>query len=152
MKSTSEAAFETAIEGHLLSNGYVRHASKDFNAELAFFPEIALQFIRVTQPKVWAKLEALHQEKTGERVIVALSKWMDTHGVLATLRHGFKCYGKTLRIAFFKPAHDLNPDLATHYAGNILGITRQLHFSTKRPKDSLDVTLSVNGLPLILLC
>ncbi len=151
MKSTSEAAFETAIEEVLLVNGYVKHASREFDAEQAIFPEVALEFIRTTQNKVWEKLEALHQEKTGERVLSALCKWMDTHGVLATLRHGFKCYGKTLRIAFFKPAHGLNPDLEARYAGNILGITRQLHFSTKRPNDSLDVTLSVNGVPVVTL-
>src|SRR5690606_23455007 len=29
-----------------------------------------------------------------------------------------------------------------------LGLTRQLHFSPKRSNDSLDVTLSVNGVPL----
>jgi type I restriction enzyme R subunit len=151
VKSTSEAAFETAIEEVLLVNGYVKHASREFDAEQAIFPEVALEFIRTTQNKVWEKLEALHQEKTGERVLSALCKWMDTHGVLATLRHGFKCYGKTLRIAFFKPAHGLNPDLEARYAGNILGITRQLHFSTKRPNDSLDVTLSVNGVPVVTL-
>jgi type I restriction enzyme R subunit len=151
MKTTSEAAFETAIEAVLLANGYTRHISKDFDFELAIFPEVVLQFIRTTQSKVWEKLEALHGEHTGERVISALCKWMDTHGVLATLRHGFKCYGKTLRIAFFKPVHGLNPDLEARYAGNILGITRQLRFSVKRPKDRLDVTLSVNGIPLVTL-
>jgi type I restriction enzyme R subunit len=148
MKATSEAAFETAIEEVLMAQGYVQHVSKDFDAELAIFPEVALAFIENTQPKVWGKLKALHNEKTGERVISALCKWMDTHGVLDTLRHGFKCYGKTLRIAFFKPAHGLNPELEARYAANILGITRQLHFSTKRPNDSLDVTLSVNGVPI----
>jgi len=148
MKATSEAAFETVIEEVLLSSGYVTHSSKEFDPELALFPEVALSFIQTTQSKIWDKLEALHKEKTGERVISALCKWMDTHGVLTTLRHGFKCYGKTLRIAFFKPAHGLNPDLEARYGGNILGITRQLHFSTKRLNDSLDVTLSVNGVPL----
>ncbi|RBP52899.1 type I restriction endonuclease subunit R [Arenicella xantha] len=148
MKTTSELTFETAIEAVLLSNGYVKHKSKQFDAELAIFPEVALSFIQKTQPNVWAKLETLHNEKTGERVIAALCKWMDTHGVLTTLRHGFKCYGKTLRIAFFKPAHGLNPELEARYAENALGITRQLYFSTKRPKDSLDMTLSLNGLPI----
>lgn len=151
MKATSEAAFETAIEEVLLARGYVRHVSTAFDAELAIFPEVALAFIERTQPKVWEKLKTLHSENTGERVISALCKWMDTHGVLTTLRHGFKCYGKTLRIAFFKPAHSLNPELDARYADNILGITRQLHFSTKRPADSLDVTLSVNGVPVVTL-
>ncbi len=149
MKFTSEAAFETAIEDVLLGQGYVRHVSKDFDPETSIFPSVALNFIQTTQSKVWEKLEAIHEEHTGERVLAALCKWMDTHGVLATLRHGFKCYGKTLRIAFFRPAHGLNPELDAQYASNILGITRQLHFSAKRSHDSLDVTLSVNGVPLV---
>ena len=36
---------------------------------------------------------------------------MDANGSLATLRHGFKCYGRTLRVAFFKAAHEMNPEL-----------------------------------------
>ncbi len=72
---------------------------------------------------------------------------MDTYGSLATLRHGFKCYGRTLRVAFFKAAHELNPELEARYAANQLGITRQLHFSSRSEK-SLDVTLSLNGIPI----
>ena len=145
---TSEAAFETAIEEHLLSHDYTRHVSRDFDPDRAIFPETTLAFIRKTQPTVWDKLQALHGDNTGERVISALCKWLDAHGVLATLRHGFKCYGKALRIAFFKPAHGLNPDLDARYAANILGVTRQLRFSSKRPNDSLDLTLSLNGIPV----
>ncbi len=148
MKQTTEKAFEGAIEEVLLANGYEQHSSSDFDRELAIFPEVALDFIRETQPEVWSKLEALHGDKTGERVIAALCRWLDSHGILATLRHGFKCYGKTLRIAFFKPAHGLNPALKTRYAANTMGLTRQLHFSPKNEK-SLDVTLSVNGIPVV---
>ncbi len=149
MKPTTEAAFESALELSLLDAGYRALPSKAFSRELAIFPDAALEFIRETQDKVWAKLETLHGEKTGERVIAALCKWMDSHGVLNTLRHGFKCYGKTLRIAYFKPAHGLNPDLDARYRANRLGVTRQLYFSQKRPLDSLDVTLSLNGIPLV---
>ena len=85
-KANSETAFETAIEEILLARGYQQHVSRDFDAELAIFPEVALAFIEQTQPKVWDKPKALHNEKTGERVISALCKWMDTHGVLTTLQ------------------------------------------------------------------
>jgi type I restriction enzyme R subunit len=80
----------------------------------------------------------------------ALCKWLDTHGALATLRHGFKCFGKTLRIAYFRPAHGLNPELEARYQANLVGLTRQLHFSP-RSEQSLDVVLSVNGLPVVTL-
>lgn len=149
MKPTTEEAFESAIELSLLDAGYHSLPSKAFSPEVALFRKTALAFIQQTQNQVWAKLEALHGDNTGERVIAALSKWMDSHGVLNTLRHGFKCYGKMLRIAYFKPAHGLNPDLDARYQANQLCITRQLYFSKKRPHDSIDVTLSLNGIPLI---
>jgi len=150
MKLTSEAAFETAIETVLLADGYQKLLSSDFDRERAIFPEIALSFIRQTQAKIWDKLEALHGEETSERVLQALGKWLDTYGALATLRHGFKCFGKTLRIAYFRPAHGLNAELDARYRANCLGLTRQLHFSPNNEK-SLDVVLSVNGIPLVTL-
>ena len=147
MNRTSEAAFETVIEAHLLQNRYVRVAREGFDRERAIFPETVLAFIRETQPKEWAKLEALHGDKTGEQILGDLCKWMDAHGALATLRHGFKCYGRTFHAAFFKAAHELNPELEARYAANCLGLTRQLHYSPRSEK-SLDVTLSLNGIPV----
>jgi type I restriction enzyme R subunit len=147
MKQTSEAAFETAIEAVLLADGFSKLPSVGFDRERAIFPGEALAFIRETQAKTWEKLEALHGAETAERVLQALCKWLDTHGALTTLRHGFKCFGKTLRIAFFSPAHGLNPELAARYQANRLGLTRQLYFSPKNEK-SLDVVLSVNGIPV----
>ncbi|GIK80928.1 MAG: type I restriction endonuclease subunit R [Alphaproteobacteria bacterium] len=146
----SEGAFETVIEAQLLGCGYAPVVREGFDRERAIFPEIVLAFIRKTQPNEWAKLEALHGEKTGEQVLNDLCKWMDANGALATLRHGFKCYGRTLHAAFFKAAHELNPELEARYAANYLGLTRQLHFSTRSEK-SLDVTLSLNGIPIVTL-
>ncbi|MGA9450035.1 MAG: type I restriction endonuclease [Verrucomicrobiia bacterium] len=143
----AEIAFEIAIERHLLSHGCVSVNRDGFDRGRAIFPESVLGFIRETQPKEWAKLESLHGAKTGEQIITDLCKWLDAHGSLATLRHGFKCYGRTLRVAFFKAAHAMNPELEERYAKNRVGITRQLHFSARNEK-SLDVTLSVNGIPV----
>ena len=148
MKRTGEQAFEAVIEAHLLANGYVSATGDGFDRERAVFPETVLAFIRETQPKEWAKLEALHSDRTGEQVLGDLCKWMDVHGSLATLRHGFKCYGRTLRVAYFKAAHELNPELESRYTANRLGLTRQLHFSAPSPRKSLDVTLSLNGIPV----
>ena len=147
VRPNSEAAFEQVIEDHLLQNGYVK-VSTLFNRTYALFPEEAIAFIRTTQSKEWTKLEALHGESTATQILTDLSKWMDTYGSLHTLRHGFKCYGRTLRIAYFKAAHGLNPELEARYAANRVGITRQLHYSDRDPAKSLDVTLSVNGIPI----
>ena len=79
----SEAAFETVIEAHLLANGYIVVDRDSFDRERAIFPETVLAFIRATQPKEWARLEALHGGKTGEQILGDLCKWMDTNGSLA---------------------------------------------------------------------
>lgn len=143
----SEAVFETAIEENLLAHGYVSIPSEAFDRDRAIFPETVTAFIRETQSKEWARLEALHGEKTSEQVLTDLCKWMEIHGSLATLRHGFKCYGRTLRAAYFKAAHELNAELEARYAANRVGITRQLHYSPSSEK-SVDITLSLNGIPV----
>ncbi|MEF8733297.1 MAG: type I restriction endonuclease [Candidatus Accumulibacter meliphilus] len=150
MNRTSEAAFETAIESVLLGNGYTPVDGQGFDRERSIFAAEVLAFIQATQESVWKKLDALHGAQTGDRVLESLCKWLNTHGALATLRHGFKCFGKTLRVAFFRPAHGLNPELEARYQANRLGLTRQLHFSPKSEK-SLDVVLSVNGIPVVTL-
>ena len=143
----TESAFESVIEEHLLQNGYVVEDRGGFDRERAIFPETVLALIHATQPKEWARLETLLGKRTGEQIVTDLCKWMDANGSLATLRHGFKCYGRTLRAAYFKAAHELNPELETRYAGNRLGLTRQLHFSPQS-EDSVDVALSLNGIPV----
>jgi type I restriction enzyme R subunit len=143
----SEGAFETVIEATMLANGASPEPAAGFDRERAIFPEAVLAFIRATQPKEWKALEALHGERTGAQVLADLTRWMDREGSLATLRHGFKCYGKTLRVAFFKAAHGLNSELEARYAANRVGITRQLRYS-RRSENSLDMALSINGIPI----
>jgi len=150
MTQVLESSFETVIEGYLLRHGYVAIPSEGFDRNLSIFPETILAFIRTTQPKEWGKLEVLHGSRIGEQIIHDLCKWMDIYGSLATFRHGFKCYGQNLRIAFFKAAHDLNPELEERYLENRLCITRQLHFSPRSEK-SLDITVSLNGIPIVTL-
>jgi len=144
----TEEAFEIIVEGVLLANGYASIKPDKFDRASAIFPEIVLDFIRVTQPREWKALEALHGDKTGAQVLADLVKWIDANGSLSTLRHGFKCYGKTLRVASFKAAHELNAELEARYAANVVSVTRQLRYSVKNGNE-LDLVLSVNGIPVV---
>ena len=143
----TEAAFESVIESGLVANGYEPISGGGYDRQRGIFPETVLAFIRETQAETWSKLEALLGEKTGEQILSDLCRWMDQYGSLSTLRHGFKCYGRTLHAAYFKAAHELNPDLEARYAANRLGLTRQLRFSPRSEK-SVDVALSLNGIPV----
>lgn len=143
----NETAFESVIEICLLENGYQRIDKKDYDKEKAFFPRTIITFIQTTQAKEWKRLEALLGNNAEQQVLHDLCKWMDTYGSLTTLRHGFKCYGRTLFVTLFKASHTMNPELDENYSKNILGITRQLQYSI-RNNNSLDVILSINGIPV----
>ena len=102
------------------------------------------------------RLEALLGPKTAATVLDGLSKELDFKGTLHVLRHGFKCYGKTFRMAYFRPNTTMNPEAAGNYAKNRLTITRQVSFiSVMRKADGknrrcvIDVTLAVNGIPVV---
>ena len=144
---TREHAFESQIEAHLITHGYESLSSKDYDTDRAFSPSVVLEFIQNTQPKEWTRLKTLHAEKTSDIVLADLAQWLDTYGTLAVLRNGFKCYGRTLRMAFFKPAHGMNPELSARYAANRLGVIRQLRYSNRNTNE-LDLTLTINGLPV----
>ena len=114
-----------------------------------------ITFIRDSQPARWAQLEAMLSYRTAVTVIDSLTKELASKGTLGVLRHGFKCYGKELRLDF-RPNSGMNPDSAARYAANRLTIRRQLAFPSivlKRPDGTprtciIDVVLSVNGLPV----
>src|SRR5207245_11119473 len=100
-----------------------------------------------TQPKLWSEMRALHASGLEKLIIVALLKELDLKGALHVLRHGFKFYGKTFRLAYFKPAHGLNEAVLALYVQNQLTITRQVLCHPGR-HDTVDLLFSVNGLPV----
>jgi type I restriction enzyme R subunit len=148
---TAGADFEIKMEAHLLAHGYTWLANSNYDVTRAFFPQEVLDFIKETQSKEWEKLRKLLGPRLEIQILDDLTQWLDQHGCLATLRHGFKCYGRMLRVAWFRPAHQLNPELTQHYNANRLGLTRQLHYSPRNTSNSADVVLSVNGLPVVTL-
>jgi type I restriction enzyme R subunit len=144
-----EIAFEAAIEHHLLNvAGYSKTDPANFDRERAIDPIVLIPFIKETQPETWESLEKLHSSETEAVVLDDLCKAMDSQGSLAVIRHGFKCFGKLIRIAYFAPAHSMNPDTERLYAANRLTVTRQVHYSTKN-ENSIDVVLSLNGIPVV---
>ena len=71
-----------------------------------------------------------------ERLIVeALVRELDLKGTLDVLRHGFKFYGKTFRLAYFQPAHGLVPETLARFARNELTVTRQVPMPPRKRRD-----------------
>ncbi|WP_025139453.1 type I restriction endonuclease subunit R [Achromobacter sp. DH1f] len=157
MSGHTEHDFEAAIEAGLVgTGGYAKRSSADYDESLALFPDDVTGFLKDSQPTKWAQLEALLGVKTAATVLDSLAKELDIKGTLHVLRHGFKCYGKTFRLAYFRPNSGMNPEAAALYAANRLTITRQVDFTSvmknaegKNRRCIIDVTLSLNGLPVV---
>ncbi|PTB98901.1 restriction endonuclease subunit R [Marinobacter sp. Z-F4-2] len=157
MAGHSEFAFETAIEAGLTSSGgYEKRDATEYDEALALFPDDVTGFLQDSQAAKWRQLEALLGDKTRSTVLDSLSKELEIKGSLHVLRYGFKCYGKTFRLANFRPNSSMNPEAAAAYAQNRLTVTRQVAFTSvmkkaggKNRRCIIDVTLSVNGLPVV---
>ena len=157
MSGHTERDFETAIESGLISSsGYEERSPNAYDEALALFPADVSGFLKDSQPAKWGALESLLGPKTATTVLESLSKELDLKGTPHVLRHGFKCYGKTFRMAWFQPNTAMNPEAAENYARNRLTITRQVAFTSvmKKPDGKnrrcvIDVTLAVNGIPVV---
>lgn len=145
---TSENTFETAIiESLLESGGYAEGVASDYSPELGMFKAGILQFLQETQSRQWEKLSAIHGSDIENRIIQRLYKEMDLRGALDVIRNGFVDYGVRFKMAFFKPESGLNPDTLALYEQNRLKVIRQVYYS-KKNKNSVDLVLSLNGLPV----
>ncbi len=144
-----EKAFESAIEHHLITAaGYTKADQGFFDQVRALDATQFVPFVKETQPDTWKKLEKLLGARTEETLLDDLCKAMDSRGSLDVIRHGFKCYGETIKVAYFAPAHGMNPEVAALYAKNRLTIVRQLLFKLTSTK-ALDLTICLNGIPII---
>lgn len=146
-----EIAFEAAIEQQLLGRGGYEHGDAgSYDRTRGLFPGEVLAFIKNTQEKAWNALNQLLGDNAEIQLLDDLCKALSSPsmGALHVLRHGFSCFGKQIRMAYFAPASGLNPETAVLYAGNRLQVVRQLYYSERDTK-SLDLVLVLNGLPVV---
>lgn len=145
---TNERAFEAHVEEVLLErSGWDPGTNVEWDVERALFPARVFAFLQDTQDKVWAEMHTLHGPGLETLLINTLVKELDLKGNLHILRHGFKFYGKTFRMAYFKPAHGLNDEVLSLYAKNQLTVTRQVPCHPGK-HDTVDLLFAVNGLPV----
>jgi len=92
-------------------------------------------------------MEKFHGSELPAKLIDTLLKERDTKGTLHIVRHGFKFYGKTFKLAFFKPAHGLVKETIELFNKNQLHVTRQVacHLTDS---STVDMVLSLNGIPI----
>lgn len=149
-KVHQEAAFESSIEADLLASGWLKIDPSTYDVKLGLFRTELIAFLQTSQPKEWAELvKRLGGESAAEeKVVKRVADEITARGTVDVLRGVVKDTGVTFRVAAFAPANGLTPELWQRYDANRLGVVRQLRHSESHPKDSLDVVLVVNGIPV----
>ena len=148
MPTYTEQNFEDHIEQHLNQSEYRSLQSTDYDKSLCLIHDEVLQFIQDTQPDVYQRLERQYGADTPQKLLDRLSRQVASRGVLDVLRKGFKDRGCDFKLTYFRPSSGMNPDHQRLYEQDRFSLIRQLHYSQRNEK-SLDMTLFLNGLPLV---
>jgi len=133
MSLHKEINFESEICQHLGANGwlYTDGDAAAYDRARTLFPADVLAWVQATQPKAWETLVKNHGDKAGETLLARLRDQLDQRGTLDVLRHGVELLGlkQPLKLAEFKPALAINPDILARYAANRLRVVRQVKYS-----------------------
>ena len=143
----TEKTFETAAIEMLCESGWVEGNASDYSADFALDKKAVLGFIQQSQPDEWKRYEALYKSDSEQKFFQRLHRELDLRGSLDVLRNGMTDCGIKFLFVFFEPNNMLNPDTVEQFKHNRLIVTRQVHYSSQEPGKSIDLLLSVNGLP-----
>ena len=163
----NEKRFEYDIEAFLISDkgGYEQFVGQDHNAPAGtsvwlhnrqhdinkcIYMDVLVEFIEKTQPAVWKKYKKYYGDNASEKLYHRLESVINEEGLIHALRNGIDDLGCKFRLCYFKPESNLNETAMEKYNANILGCTRQFHFSPNNDK-SIDMVLSLNGIPIVAL-
>ncbi|NTW69269.1 MAG: type I restriction endonuclease subunit R [Chlorobiaceae bacterium] len=142
-----ELNFEHSIEQSLLLHGgYIKGDPLAYDKKLAIFPDEVVAFVQDTQPEFWERFSTLNNGNAKAVLIESLVRELRTKGMLSILRSGFKCFGKTVRMAFFAPNTGMDPVTQERFNKNRLTVIRQLETESGAIPD---MVLAVNGLPVV---
>ncbi len=147
-----EINFESEICEHLGASGwlYAEGDAEHYDRDRALFPADVLAWVQQTQPEAWNALTKNDGARAGEVLLGRLRDQLDKRGTLEVLRHGIDLLGlrARLQMAQFRPAMAANDGILARYAANRLRVVRQVHHSPNAPKDSIDLVLFLNGIPV----
>lgn len=141
-----EQDFEGHIAERLVASGYRLFPPIAFDRDLVLLHDELLGFIRDTQPAEYDRLRKHYGDDTDRNLCLRISKEIGKYGALHVLRKGVKDRGVKLRLVYFRPASDLNPEHLARYRKNRFAVVRQLMYS-KQSADELDLALFVNRDP-----
>lgn len=146
----SEKALESMLTNTLCGkHGYEQGKSSDYNKDFGLDTERVKRFILATQREKAENTACFASETAERKFFNKLSSELSKRGVSDILRKGFRYISELFDMYYPLPS-ELNPTAQEFYGKNIFCVTRQLFYS-KVNTNSIDVMISLNGLPLMTL-
>jgi type I restriction enzyme R subunit len=151
MSLHKEISFEDEICQHLGAHGwfYAEGDAAGYDRAKALFPADVLAWVQSAHPQAWETLTKNHGGAASETLLARLRDQINQRGTLDVLRHGIELLGlrQSLKLAEFKPALAINPDILARHAANRLRVVRQVKYSL-HCENSIDLVLFLNGVPV----
>ncbi|KTA85922.1 type I restriction endonuclease subunit R [Aeromonas salmonicida] len=145
-----EKAFQDHIIAELAKSGWLVGESAQYDQERALYPEDLIAFVQESQEDTWKKYCKTYGEQPERHLLTAAVRQLarSEGGTLWLLRNQIEDRGHRLKVASFKPDHDLNPELLTRYQANRLRVVPELVYSPNGYDGRIDLTLFLNGIPV----
>jgi type I restriction enzyme R subunit len=145
-----ESGFEALIVDHLTSvGGWAQRDAKSYDPHVGLYPDDLVGFVKDTQGKDWDKLvkHSGNEHAAVRALLKRVAEQASKRGTIELLRKGVSEKNIRFKLCYFQP--NLIADTAGQvlYAANRLTVVRQVHHDPRRPNDSVDLVLFVNGIP-----
>ena len=146
-----ESAFEKEVCDYLGSHGwlYADKTADNYDRKLALYPPDLTAWLEESQEDAWETYKNKNGSKAEDNLLQRIREQLDQQGTLDLLRNGIEVMGlpKALKLAEFKPALGLNPEILARYNANRLRVVRQVRYSLHN-ENSIDLVLFLNGIPV----
>lgn len=153
--TTADIHREKVFEGHIVAcltsnQGYIeRDCASHYDVGRALDIGLLFRFLKTTQTGAWQVLEDHYSAQAEAEVLKRLDQALKQNPTHVVLREGIRLVPNIrFALCYFKPASNLNPDLTRLYQANFLSVMRQVHYSARDPKKSIDLVTFVNGIPV----
>lgn len=162
---TNEQALEIAIERALTGtctedlgavpqmaaqvlggNGFYVGFASDFNAQYAIDERRFWHFLESTQAKELAKMQRYADWKA--RILSYLDKMIGKYGILRLLRKGMEIDDAHFTLLYPMPLASSSASVQENFERNEFSVTRQVRYNTLNQRESIDMVLFINGLPV----
>ena len=146
---TSETGFEALIVRSLIDDGgYVAGDPQDYDRDRAIDVAKLFAYLNATQPEIVETLGIGSDEPRRIQFLHRLRDEIDKRGIVDVLRKGIKRGPASVELFHGTPTPG-NAKAEALFAANVFSVTRQLRYSKDETRLALDLTLFVNGLPII---